>query len=159
MTPVLVLAFAAMLSATPAFAQAKKADPRDATTIETCLKDARSKKQREEGCIGTVADPCLEQPSGQSTAGASACLNRELLVWDDMLTGMYEQLRKGFTGPNLAKLQAAQREWLEARKQSCELYWEFLRGTSANPIAEGCYLRETANRALYLQFFVDQIKK
>jgi uncharacterized protein YecT (DUF1311 family) len=76
-----------------------------------------------------------------------------------MLNGLYEQLRKGFAGPQFAKLQSAQREWLEARKQSCEFYWEFFRGTMASPMAEGCYLRETANRALYLQFFVEQIKK
>ena len=159
MTWALGLVISAVLAAGAVLAQAQKVDPRDTAAIDACIKEARSKSRHAETCIGTVADPCVAEPAGQSTAGAAACYNRELLVWDDMLNGAYEQLRKGLAAPKSAKLQSAQRAWLEARKQGCEFYWEFFRGTIASPMAGSCYMRETANRAIYLRFFVEEVKK
>jgi uncharacterized protein YecT (DUF1311 family) len=149
----------AILVAGTAFAQAQKVDPRDAAAVETCLKEVRGKNRHLEACVGTVAEPCLGEASGQTTAGSAACYNREHLVWEEMLSGTYERLRKGLAAAQTAKLQSSQKIWLEARKQSCEFYWEFLRGTMASPLAGSCYMRETARRALYLQFFVEHAKK
>jgi uncharacterized protein YecT (DUF1311 family) len=153
------LVLAAVAVAGVAFAQAQKVDPRDAAAVDACIKDARGKSGHLEACIGTVADACLGETAGQATARAQACYNREHLVWEEMLDATYERLRKGLQGTQASKLQSSQKVWLEARKQTCEFYWEFLRGTAASPHAGACYMRETANRAIYLQFFAEQSKK
>jgi uncharacterized protein YecT (DUF1311 family) len=149
----------AVLFPPAARAQAPRADPADVAVIESCLKQQRAKDQRGDACIGVVADPCLEKPDGQSTAGAVACHTREHLVWDDMLNRNYEQLRLSLEQGQWAKLRDAQRLWIEVRKRSCEFYWEFFRGTMASPMAESCYARAAADRALYLQFFVESSGK
>jgi uncharacterized protein YecT (DUF1311 family) len=153
------LGLAVAVIAGAAFAQAQKVDPRDAAAVETCIKEARAKGGHLEDCVGTVADACLTETAGQAAARAEACYSREHLVWEEMLDATYERLRKGLQGAQAAKLQASQKVWLEARKRGCELYWEFLRGTAASPHASACYMRETANRAIYLQFFAEQSKK
>jgi uncharacterized protein YecT (DUF1311 family) len=150
---------AAVVVAGAAFAQAQKVDPRDTAAIDACIKEARGKNRHLETCIGTVAEGCLGETSGQATARTEACYNREHLVWEEMLAATYERLRKGLQGTQSTKLQSSQKVWLEARKQGCEFYWEFLRGTAASPLASGCYMRETASRAIYLQFFADYSKK
>src|SRR5687768_2476964 len=112
MTRALGLVIAAVVAAGAVLAQTQKVDPRDSAAIDACIKEARGKNRHAESCIGSIADPCVAEPAGQSTAGAAACYNRELLVWDDMLNGAYEQLRKGLAAPKSAKLQSAQRAWL-----------------------------------------------
>jgi uncharacterized protein YecT (DUF1311 family) len=159
MTRTIGLVAAAVVAGGAVLAQAQKVDPRDTAAVEACVKEARGKNRHPETCIGAVADSCLAEAAAQTTAGAAACYNREHLVWEEMLSSGYERLRKSLQGTQAAKLQASQKVWLEARKQSCEFYWEFLRGTMASPHAESCYMRETASRALYLQFFIDQAKK
>ena len=153
------LVFAGVVVAGAAFGQAQKVDPRDTAVVDACIKEARGKSGHLEDCVGAVADACLSETAGQAAARAEACYNREHLVWEDMLAAAYERLRKGLQGTQAAKLQSSQKVWLEARKQSCEFYWEFLRGTAASPHAGACYMRETANRAIYLQFFLEQSKK
>jgi uncharacterized protein YecT (DUF1311 family) len=153
------LVFCAVLIAGAAFAQAQKVDPRDAAAVDACIKEARGKNRNAETCIGTVAEACLSETAGQATARAEACYSREHLVWEEMLGATYERLRKGLSGTQATKLQSSQKVWLEARKQGCEFYWEFLRGTAASPLASACYMRETASRAIYLQYFADHSKK
>jgi uncharacterized protein YecT (DUF1311 family) len=150
---------AVVVIAGAAFAQVQKVDPRDVATVDACIKEARGKNRHGETCIGSVADACLSETTGQAAARAEACYSREHLVWEDMLGATYDRLRKGLQGTQAAKLQSSQKVWLEARKQSCEFYWEFLRGTAASPLASACYMRETASRAIYLQYFADQAKK
>jgi uncharacterized protein YecT (DUF1311 family) len=159
MNPAAALIFAGVVVAGAAFGQAQKVDPRDAAAVEACIKETRAKGTHLEACIGTVADACLSETAGQAAARVEACYNREHLVWEEMLGGTYERLRKGLQGTQAAKLQSSQKVWLEARKQTCEFYWEFLRGTAASPLAGACYMRETASRAIYLQFFAEQSKK
>jgi uncharacterized protein YecT (DUF1311 family) len=159
MTRALGLVFAVAVAAGAAFAQAQKVDPRDAAAVDACIKEARGKNRHAETCIGTVAEGCLSETAGQATARAEACYSREHLVWEEMLAATYERLRKGLSGAQATKLQSSQKVWLEARKQSCEFYWEFLRGTAASPVASSCYMRETASRAIYLLFFADYSKK
>ena len=141
--------------ATLARAQGQKLDPKDAAAIEDCLKPYRAKKERASACVGVIADPCLKDPKSQPLSAATACHVRERLVWDDILHKTYEQLRQKVDDPQWAKLRDMQKSWTEARRQVCDFYWEFFRGTVATPHAEGCYRRETAEHALYLMFFLD----
>jgi hypothetical protein len=159
MTRALGLVFAAAVAAGTAVAQAQKVDPQDTAAIDACIKEARGKNRHAETCIGTVAETCLGETAGQAAARMEACYNREHLVWEEMLAVTYERLRKGLQATQAAKLQASHKVWSEARKLGCEFYWEFLRGTAASPLASACYMRETASRAIYLQFFADYSKK
>jgi uncharacterized protein YecT (DUF1311 family) len=154
-SPIAALIAVMITAATPAVAQGQKADPKDTAAIEDCLKPYRANKERAGACVGVITDPCLKDPKSQSLSATTACHVRERLVWDDLLNKTYEQLRLKVDDPQWAKLRDLQKSWTEARKQVCEFYWEFFRGTAASPHAEGCYRRETAEHALYLMFFLD----
>lgn len=157
--PLLIAAFLAAMGVPVALAQAPKSEPADTAAIEACIKEDRGKGGYGERCYGVIADPCLATPDGKTTAGTVACLSREYRVWDEVLTRTYNELRARLSPELAARLQQAQRAWIESRKLSCEFFWDFIRGTLAGPSVETCFGRETANRALYLQSFLEQTKK
>ena len=54
-----------------------------------------------------------------------------------------------------AKARDMQRAWIESRDKTCAFYWDFYQGTIASPMGAYCVLRETARRAMFLKFFLD----
>ena len=154
-----LLALVAAGSASLVLAQAQKADPRDAATIQDCLKQNAGEGPRDKVCIGLIAEACVKEPKHESAAAAVTCHVRERLVWDDIVVKTFEQLRLKVDDMQWVKLRDMQRKWNEGLKQTCEFYWEFSRGTAASPLSEACYRRETARRALYLLYFLDNAGK
>lgn len=147
---------AALMMAAAGFAQAQslKLSAEDTRSIESCIKE-KAAKERPENCIGLIADPCLETPAGQSTAGQAGCYQREQLVWDDILNETYRRLQGQLEGKLKTQLRDLQRVWIEARKQQCDFYRDVIQGTLAIPIGASCYNTETARRALYLLSLLD----
>ncbi|HRF09562.1 MAG TPA: DUF1311 domain-containing protein [Xanthobacteraceae bacterium] len=129
--------------------QSLKLSAEDTRAIESCIKEKAS-KERPDNCIGLIADPCLETPAGQSTAGQAGCYQREQLVWDDILNETYRRLQGQLEGKLKTQLRDLQRVWIEARKQQCDFYRDVIQGTLAIPVGASCYNTETARRALYL---------
>jgi uncharacterized protein YecT (DUF1311 family) len=146
-------------SATLVLAQAQKADPGDAAAIQDCLKQNGGEEPRDKICIGLISDACVKGPKSESAAAAVTCHVRERLVWDDIVVKTFEQLRLKVGDMQWVKLRDLQRRWSDGLKQTCEFYWEFSRGTAASPLSESCYRRETARRALYLLYFLDNAGK
>jgi uncharacterized protein YecT (DUF1311 family) len=121
----------------------------DSRAIQSCIKEKESKEGADR-CIGIIANPCLDTPSGQSTHGQADCYRREHLVWDDILNETYRRLQGSFEGKLKTQLRDVQRTWLESRKQQCGFYTDVIKGSLAIPIGASCMNTETARRALYL---------
>jgi uncharacterized protein YecT (DUF1311 family) len=144
----------ALLWAATGHAETAKPTPRDAGAVQSCLKSQRGKELNGERCIGVVVDPCLKQ--ARSTADSNACADRELVVWDGMLNDIYRRLGERLDDEQKAKARDMQRVWIESRDKTCAFYWDYFQGTMASPMSSYCVVRETARRAMFLKFFLDE---
>ena len=148
---------AAVMIALPlgsAVAESTAPNARDVATVQDCLKSQRGSDLKGERCIGVVADPCLKR--ARSTADQNACAGRELAVWDDILNETYRRLGQHLDDDQKAKARDMQRAWIESRDKTCTFYWDYFQGTMASPMSSYCVVRETARRAMFLKFFLDE---
>jgi uncharacterized protein YecT (DUF1311 family) len=143
-----------ILTAPASIAQTAAPNPRDVAAVENCLKSQRGKELKGERCIGVVADPCLKR--ARSTADSNACADRELSVWDAMLNETYRRLNEHLDEEQKTKARDMQRAWIESRDKTCDFYWDYFQGTMASPMSSYCNARETARRAIFLRFFLDE---
>ncbi len=117
-------------------------------------------------CIGQSAALCMEQNAGgETTIGMTACLGRELAVWDERLNAAHAVLMKqaraadreldepGASAPRaVPALRAMQRSWIAFRDARCSFeaaLWSG--GTGAGPAFLQCRMEETGRQTLYLQ--------
>ncbi|MEW6258251.1 MAG: lysozyme inhibitor LprI family protein [Pseudomonadota bacterium] len=129
-----------------------------AAVISACLKKVESEQASPQKCIGIVADACLQRAS--STQDLIACYAGETEEWDSRLNRAYKFVMGRLPADAANKLREAQRSWLDTRKLTCGFYGVFYDGgTIAGPSAASCYNGETAERALYLKFFADELAK
>ena len=140
----------------PGFATAEIAAPnaRDVAAVQDCLKSQRGRDLKGERCIGLVVDPCRKR--ARSTADQNACADRELAVWDDILNETYRRLGAHLDEEQKSKAREMQRSWIETRDKTCAFYWDYFQGTMASPMSSYCNVRETARRAMFLKFFMDE---
>jgi len=150
------LTLAITIALTPSFSVAQSAAPsaRDVAAVQNCLKSPRGRELKGERCIGVVADPCLK--NARSTADHNACADRELAVWDAMLNDIYRRLGRHLDEEQQGKARDMQRAWIENRDKTCTFYWDYFQGTMASPMGSYCNVRETARRAMFLKFFLDE---
>lgn len=151
MRPRLVLVTLLLMGLAPAAAQTAKPSARDTAKIQDCLK---SKHDKQEACIGIIADPCLESDQTKSTADQNACNDRELAVWDDILNETFRRLRDKLDDTQKVKLRDMQRAWVVSKEKTCAFYWDYYQGTMASPMGSYCVNKETARRALFLLRFL-----
>src|SRR5579872_7508347 len=104
-----------LLAAAPAFAGDDKPTAADRAAVADCValagknqeslptaeQDAQAgaaaKLQRAvtqapglaESCIGVIAEPCQNEPEGQSNLGMAQCYDREAAAWDERLNQNY----------------------------------------------------------------------
>ncbi len=155
----LALALASIvLLAAPTLAQNSKPDAKASATIQDCVK-TKSATGMGELCIGIVSTPCLERDDTKSTADMTNCVSREQAVWDDILNETYRRLREKLDDTQQTKLRDMQRAWVTSRDKTCDFYWDFYQGTMATPMSADCVNRETAQRALFLLGFLDDMGK
>jgi len=150
------LILATMIVLSPSFSVGQSAAPnaRDVAVVQDCLKSQRGRELKGERCIGVVVDPCLKR--ARSTADQNACADRELAVWDDILNETYRRLGKHLDEEQKDKAREMQRSWIETRDKTCTFYWDYFQGTMASPMSSYCNVRETARRAMFLKFFMDE---
>ena len=142
-----------VLLAAPALAQNGKPDAKASATIQDCVK-TKSATGTGELCIGIVSTPCLERDDTKSTADMTNCVSHEQAVWDDILNETYRRLRDKLDKEQQEKLREMQRVWITSRDKTCAFYWDFFQGTMATPMSAECTNRETAQRAIFLLFFL-----
>ncbi len=104
-------------------------------------------------CIGRMAEACSVRPQAQSTAGQAECADRELKVWQALLTRHYNGLVAVLDTPvKKQKLQTSQALWSKLRDADCGLAYAFFDGGSmAIPMMRYCTMKTTARRALMLR--------
>lgn len=122
----------------------------DAAAVATCVERAKSLEALN-ACQTIVAQPCLERPGGETTAGMIGCMDRSRAAWDAALNAAYAKLMHQESPGQRAALRAAQRAWIAWRDASCAYEASAMEGGSlARVIGAGCVAETTAERAIAL---------
>lgn len=87
---------------------------------------------------------------GFSTVDMVECANKETAQWDKRLNTAYQAAMKAAGGGAAGPLRAAERAWIEYRKQRCT-YLSATPGTISRVIAAGCMTEMTRARAMELE--------
>jgi uncharacterized protein YecT (DUF1311 family) len=173
-----LVAFSAVVSASPALSETMRATAADRAAVEACLKlvgeNAKNEAQgpveneapgpagrlaaaakgaatQAESCIGAVTIPCQQEPGGFSTAGMIECNTREWAVWDERLNRSYNQTLKDADRKLATAVRQTQRAWLQWREKRCKLpEIENEGGSIIGPLYTDCMLDATARQALWL---------
>jgi uncharacterized protein YecT (DUF1311 family) len=144
----------AMMSV-PTHAQTRKPTAREATAIRDCAAKYRDDvSEGERQCLfNLVATPCTKTPAGASNLGTADCYRVETAIWDDLLNKNFKNLLDTLDDGQTAKARAMQRAWLGYRDTTCNFFVDKIQGSMAIPMGSACTARETARRALLLDFF------
>ena len=139
----------------PGFAQTPKATEKEVAAIRACAMKYKDDLDKvEQQCLfNLVATPCTNEPSHASNAATADCYRTETAIWDDLLNENYKKLLGTLDDQQSEKLRAMQRAWIAYRDTTCNFYWDKIQGTMAGPMISACEARETARRAVLLQFF------
>jgi uncharacterized protein YecT (DUF1311 family) len=133
--------------------------PRPTEKEVAAIRDCAAKYQNdldkiEQQCLfNLVATPCTNEPSHSSDAATADCYRTETAIWDDLLNENFKKLRGTLDDDQTAKLRDMQRAWIAYRDTTCNFYWDKIQGSMANMMISACVARETARRAVLLQFF------
>ncbi len=136
------------------FAQTPKPTEKEVGAIRACaVKYQDDLEKIEHFCLfNLVATPCTNKPT-MSDAATANCYRTETAIWDDLLNENYKKLLGTLDDDQTAKLRDMQRAWIAYRDTTCHFYWDKIRGTMAQMMGSACETRETARRAVLLQFF------
>lgn len=96
---------------------------------------------------------CMEA-SGGVTSNMHDCTAMEIDLQDKKLNAIYQKVLKAQSPGQRKQLIAAQRLWIQYRKANCSFYADPDGGTAAGVASHSCYLRETAERANELGWFL-----
>jgi len=144
------LSFAPELS----HAQTRKPTAKEIAAIRDCvIKNKDDLDGGERKCLfNLVAEPCIKR-SGTADAILIDCYDIEKLIWDGLLNDNYKSLLDTLDDGQKDKARAMQRAWMAYRDTTCEFYYDKIQGLMANTMIAACVARETARRAMLLEFF------
>jgi uncharacterized protein YecT (DUF1311 family) len=150
---VLVLLLAA--ASAPAQAQSRKPTAREIAAIRDCAaKDRDDVDAGEQQCLfKLVADPCMGPLGSVSDAAMADCYTIEGAIWDGLLNDNYRKLLATLDDEQTAKARAMQRAWIAYRDSTCQFYDDKIQGSMSIMMHAACNTRETARRAMLLDFF------
>ena len=144
-----------LIIVTPTQAQSRKPTVQEIAAIRDC--GTRSKDDVDAGeqrCLfKLVANPCIGTPGSVPDAVATDCYRIEGEIWDTLLNENYKKLLDGLDSEQTAKARAIQRTWIAYRDTTCVFYDDKIRGSMSNMMHAACHTRETARRAMLLDFF------
>jgi uncharacterized protein YecT (DUF1311 family) len=144
---VLILALVCALPATPevARAQAMQAD----ASLDRCVAAAGASEVALQACRGSVSEPCVEQPGGETTAGSVRCFDAEAQAWGALLDAAVARAARDAS--RASYLSSAQEAWRAWRQAECRYQASMYEGGSlARVISSSCSADLTANRAIAL---------
>jgi uncharacterized protein YecT (DUF1311 family) len=81
------------------------------------------------------------------------CFRIEGVIWNDLLNENYKNLLAILDDEQTVKARAMQRAWIAYRDTTCGFYDDKIQGTMSNMMHAACHARETARRAMLLDFF------
>jgi uncharacterized protein YecT (DUF1311 family) len=136
-------------------AQSRKPTASEIASIRDCAtknKDDLDKGERQ--CLfHLVADRCIGKPAAATDKLTADCYRMENSIWDGLLNESYKCLLATLDEEQTAKAQAMQRAWIAYRDTTCQFYYDKIQGSMANMMIAACVTRESARRAMLLQFF------
>lgn len=137
------------------YAQSRKPTAQEAAAIHDCaIKNRDNLDAGEQNCLfKLVADPCLGDPGSKSDSQMADCYEIEGVIWDDLLNANYKALVDELDADQTAKAKAMQRAWISDRDTTCRFYYDKIQGSMAGMMIAACVTRETARRAMLLNFF------
>jgi uncharacterized protein YecT (DUF1311 family) len=150
-----LLILQAAAASAPAQAQSRKPTAREIAAVRDCAaKDRHDLDAGEQQCLfKLVAQPCMG-PLGSAPDGAMAdCYAIEGAIWDGLLNENYKKLLATLDDEQTIKARAMQRAWIAYRDSTCGFYDDKIRGTMSIMMHAACNTRETARRAMLLDFF------
>lgn len=108
------------------------------------------------GCVGMVADPCIEKASKTNNfdADSKKCAERELAVWSHLMAKAIADINKNGSAKHKAATTSAQKSWEESVKALCPAFDQIDPGMAPGGSAY-CRLHETGHRALMLRKLAD----
>jgi uncharacterized protein YecT (DUF1311 family) len=143
------------LSMQSAAAQTRKPTAHEVAAIRNCA--TKYQDDVDEGarqCVfNLVATPCTNTREGSSNLGTADCYRVEWVIWDNLLNENFKTLMGALDNQQNAKLRAMQQAWIAYRDTTCNFYQDKIQGSMAIPMGAACAARETARRALLLNFF------
>lgn len=145
----------AACAAPAAWAQSRKPTVAEVAAIHNCAAKIRDNLDAgEQQCLfKLVADPCLGDPGAKSDGQMADCYEIEGVIWDDLLHANYNTLLGELDADQTAKAKTMQRAWIAYRDTSCAFYDDKIGGSMAVMMTAACVTRETARRAMLLDFF------
>jgi len=151
-----ILAVILSLTVEPSYAQSRKPTAQEVAAIHDCvMKNKDDIDQGERQCLfSLVADRCIGDVGAASNRKLTDCYEIEGSIWDDLLNQNYKRLLDTLDDEQAIKARAMQRAWITYRDTTCQFYWDKIQGTMANHMKAACVTRETARRAMLLDFFI-----
>ena len=136
-------------------AQERKPAPKEIAAIRACAeKNENNIEQAERRCLfHLVATPCTKRPQGRSNHDSSDCYRVEQEIWTILLDESLKALTDDLDDAQKKKLDTMQAAWAVHRNATCEFYYDKIQGSMATPMIASCLARETARRALLIEFF------
>jgi uncharacterized protein YecT (DUF1311 family) len=133
----------------------RKPTAREVAAIRDCAAKYRDDvAEGERHCLfDLVATPCTKRPEGSSNLGTADCYHVEWAIWDELLNKNFKSLLDRLDEEQAGKARAMQRAWVAYRDTTCNFYMDKIQGSMAIPMQSACAARETARRALLLDFF------
>ena len=141
-----LFAFAlALWGAPPAFAQSEA----PSVSLDSCVAAAGVSRVRLDACKGAIAEPCIETPGGETTAGLMRCYVAETEACAVQLDAAFARAQADDArAPFLAQSQEA---WAVWRQAECRYQASLYEGGSlARVLAANCSAAITADRAIAL---------
>jgi uncharacterized protein YecT (DUF1311 family) len=150
-----LLALAACAPTPPAQAQSRQPTAAEVTAIHGCAAKNRDDLEAgEQQCLfKLVADPCLGDPGSRGDGQMADCYQIEGVIWNSLLNANYKAQLGELDDRQTAKARAMQRTWLGYRDTTCQFYDDKIQGSMAVMMIAACVTRETARRAMLLDFF------
>ncbi len=124
------------------------ASPGAAARLARAVKEAPTQAA---SCIGVVAEPCQNEPGGESNLGMAQCYDRETAVWDERLNQNYKKRLDEADPVYRDALRKMQRAWLAYRDAKCASISAGEIGSISVPETAVCQLEETARQAIFLE--------
>jgi uncharacterized protein YecT (DUF1311 family) len=139
----------------PAQAQSRKPTAREVAAIRDCaVKDKDNLDDGERQCLfKLVAEPCIGSFGSASDGKMADCYAIEGTIWDGLLNDNYKKLLATLDDEQTGKARAMQRAWIAYRDSTCQFYDDKIQGTMSIMMHTACNTRETARRAMLLDFF------
>jgi uncharacterized protein YecT (DUF1311 family) len=139
----------------PADAQSRTPTAREIAAIHACVtKDKDDVDAGEQQCLfKLVADPCIGPIGSAPDRTMADCFRIEGVIWNDLLNENYKNLLAILDDEQTVKARAMQRAWIAYRDTTCGFYDDKIQGTMSNMMHAACHARETARRAMLLDFF------